>query len=66
MRYELEIREPFLDLALVEYAAKLDRSALVKTVDGLPQGKQPLRAVYDLYPNELPAIDPRPQEGSFR
>lgn len=56
MRYELEIREPFLDLALVEYAAKLDRSALVKTVDGLPQGKQPLRAVYDLYPNELPAM----------
>jgi asparagine synthase (glutamine-hydrolysing) len=53
MRFELEIREPFLDTALVEYAAGLDASALLKAVDGMPQGKQPLRALYDLYP-ELP------------
>jgi len=54
MRFELEIREPFLDQALVEYAAGLDASALLKTVDGMPRGKQPLRALYDLYPGELP------------
>ena len=33
----------------------LDTSALLKNVDGLPRGKQPLRALYDLYPNNLPA-----------
>ncbi len=38
MRFELEIREPFLDLALVEYACGLDASALLKRVDGLPRG----------------------------
>ena len=53
MRFELEIREPFLDIDLVEYAAGLDASALLATVNGGPQGKQPLRALYDLYP-ELP------------
>ena len=56
MRYELEIREPFLDLAVVEHALSLDASALLKTVDGLPRGKQPLRALYDLYPEALPAL----------
>ncbi len=55
MRFELEIREPFLDLALVDYACGLDTSALLKNVDGLPRGKQPLRALYDLYPDALPA-----------
>jgi asparagine synthase (glutamine-hydrolysing) len=54
MRFALEIREPFLDIDLVEYAAGLDAAALLTQVDGLPQGKQPLRALYDLYP-ELPA-----------
>jgi asparagine synthase (glutamine-hydrolysing) len=54
MRFELEIREPFLDLALVEYACGLDTSALLKSVDGFPRGKQPLRALYDLYPDALP------------
>ena len=56
MRFELEIREPFLDLRLVEYACGLDAGALLKTVDGLPRGKQPLRALYDLYPDALPAM----------
>jgi asparagine synthase (glutamine-hydrolysing) len=55
MRFELEIREPFLDTDLVAYAARLDASALLKTVAGLPQGKQPLRALYDLHP-ELPTV----------
>ena len=56
MRFELEIREPFLDLAVVEHALSLDASALLKIVDGLPSGKQPLRALYDLYPDALPAM----------
>jgi asparagine synthase (glutamine-hydrolysing) len=55
MRFSLEIREPFLDTDLVEYAAGLDTSTLLANVDGLPQGKQPLRALYDLYP-ELPTV----------
>jgi asparagine synthase (glutamine-hydrolysing) len=55
MRFELEIREPFLDLALVEHAAGLDNTALLRTVNGLPRGKEPLREIYDLYPGELPA-----------
>jgi asparagine synthase (glutamine-hydrolysing) len=54
MRFELEIREPFLDLNLVEHAAQLDATALLAMVDGRPQGKQPLRAIYDLYPDALP------------
>src|SRR6185503_18788857 len=56
MRFELEIREPFLDLAVVEHALSLDSSALLKTIDGLPSGKQPLRTLYDLYPDALPAL----------
>ena len=56
MRFELEIREPFLDLAVVEHALSLDAGALLKTVDGLPSGKQPLRALYDLYPDALPVL----------
>ncbi|MGH6870608.1 MAG: asparagine synthetase B family protein [Rhizomicrobium sp.] len=51
MRYQLEAREPFLDPAIAAYALNLRGSALV---DG--QGKKPLRALYDLYPDELPAI----------
>jgi asparagine synthase (glutamine-hydrolysing) len=56
MRFELEIREPFLDLAVVEHALSLDAGALLKTIDGLPSGKQPLRALYDLYPDALPTL----------
>ena len=56
MRFELEIREPFLDPKVIEYACGLDATALLKTVDGLPRGKQPLRALYDLYPGELPTL----------
>jgi asparagine synthase (glutamine-hydrolysing) len=54
MRYQLEMREPFLDPTVVNYALGLDPSALVRDVDGLPTGKMPLRALYDLYPGELP------------
>lgn len=56
MRFELEIREPFLDQSVVEHAAGLDASALLRSVNGLPRGKQPLRDLYDLYPAELPVL----------
>jgi asparagine synthase (glutamine-hydrolysing) len=55
MRFQLEIREPFLDQTVVSYAAALDRSALVRRFgSAAPVGKAPLRALYDLYPSQLP------------
>jgi asparagine synthase (glutamine-hydrolysing) len=55
MQFQLEIREPFLDQTVVSYAAALDRSALLnRSANGVPIGKAPLRALYDLYPSELP------------
>jgi asparagine synthase (glutamine-hydrolysing) len=55
MRFQLEIREPFLDQTLVDYGAALDRSDLIKrSGTAAPIGKAPLRALYDLYPAELP------------
>jgi len=56
MRSSLEIREPFLDQSVIAYSRGLGREALIKMVDGLPQGKQPLREIYDLNPAQLPAI----------
>jgi asparagine synthase (glutamine-hydrolysing) len=56
MRYQIETREPFLDPAVVNYSLNLEPSALVRDISGLPTGKMPLRDLYDLYPNELPAI----------
>ena len=56
MRFQLEIREPFLDQSLVAFATRLDRSALLeRTVDALV-GKAPLRNLYDLYPSQLPTF----------
>ncbi len=55
MQFQLEIREPFLDQTVVAYASELDGSALVQQTDDAPLGKAPLRALYDLYPSELPA-----------
>jgi asparagine synthase (glutamine-hydrolysing) len=55
MNFQLEIREPFLDQAVVGHAAGLDKSALVKrSGNAAPVGKAPLRALYDLYPSALP------------
>lgn len=54
MQFQLEIREPFLDQSVVGYASELDVSDLVKQTDGAPVGKAPLRALYDLYPSDLP------------
>src|SRR6185312_9282485 len=55
MRHQVEMREPYLDPAVVNYALGLDASALVNGANGLPTGKMPLREVYDLYPEQLPA-----------
>ena len=54
MRYQVEVREPFLDPAVVNYALNVDADALVRVIDGLPVGKSPLRDLYDLYPDALP------------
>jgi asparagine synthase (glutamine-hydrolysing) len=56
MRFQLEIREPFLDQSVASYASELEGSALVKQTGDAPLGKAPLRALYDLYPSELPAF----------
>ncbi|MBS0275408.1 MAG: hypothetical protein JSR55_13720 [Proteobacteria bacterium] len=54
MRFALETREPFLDPGVAAYALNLHRDALVENANGLPRGKKPLRALYDLYPQHLP------------
>ena len=56
MRFRLEIREPFLDQAIVGYASELAASAMVAQGGHAPGGKAPLRALYDLYPAELPGF----------
>ncbi|MGD0633793.1 MAG: asparagine synthetase B [Beijerinckiaceae bacterium] len=55
MRFQLELREPFFDPLVVDYALGLDSAALVEDVNGQARGKAPLRALYDLYPNSLPS-----------
>lgn len=55
MRFELEVREPFLDTRLAAHALGLEGGALVERVNGAARGKAPLRALYDLYPKSLPA-----------
>ena len=54
MRYQLELREPFLDPSIVAYATGLKSSSLVRTINGEAWGKAPLRSLYDLYPDQLP------------
>ena len=54
MQFQLEIREPFLDQAVVGYAIELDEFALRKKAGDGMVGKAPLRALYDLYPSQLP------------
>jgi len=56
MRFELEVREPFLDSALAAYAGSLGVGALLKNVNSALRGKEPLRELYDLYPGELPSM----------
>ncbi len=54
MRHQVEMREPFLDPSVVNYALGLPASALVCEADGIPTGKAALRDLYDLYPDDLP------------
>jgi len=54
MRYQVEMREPFLDPAVANFALALAPAALVREVNGVPTGKQPLRDLYALYPAGLP------------
>jgi asparagine synthase (glutamine-hydrolysing) len=56
MRFGIEARSPFLDRDVVEHAFGLAGSALVTQAAGAPRGKAPLRALYDLYPEALPAM----------
>ncbi len=56
MHFQIEARSPFLDRSVVDYAFQLDTAALVPIVNGAPRGKAPLRALYDLYPDALPAM----------
>ena len=55
MRYQLEMREPFLDPAVANYALNLGAGALVRDVNGKATGKAALRDIYNLYPDALPA-----------
>ncbi len=52
MRWAVEAREPFLDPDVVNHALALEAPALVAPTG---VGKAPLRALFDLYPDELPA-----------
>ncbi len=54
MRFGLEVREPFLDPAVIAFALGLDASALVHETAGAAVGKQPLRRLFDLHPERLP------------
>lgn len=55
MRFQVEVREPFLDPSVIRHALGLPASALVQTIDGAPRGKAPLRGLWDLHGDALPA-----------
>jgi asparagine synthase (glutamine-hydrolysing) len=54
MRFQVELRQPFLDPSVVDYALALGANALIEEADGNSRGKSPLRSLYDFYPDELP------------
>ena len=54
MRFQTEVREPFLDPSVVNYTKSLSASDFVDPSGGRPMGKTPLRQLYDLYPGQLP------------
>ena len=54
MHFQLEVREPFLDPVVVNYALSLKSPALFETAGGTRRGKKPLRALYDLHTDKLP------------
>jgi len=54
MRCQVEVREPYLDPAVIGYALSLPANALFQTTAGETHGKAPLRSLWDLYPDQLP------------
>ena len=54
MKFQLEVREPYLDRDLATYALGLKADVLVEDVGECGRGKWPLRELYDLYPATLP------------
>ncbi len=54
MHWQIETRVPFLDPSIINYALSLDAAELVKESGQSVIGKMPLRALYDLYPEQLP------------
>ncbi len=56
MRFQLEIREPFLDQSIVNYAFGLNKQDLLEQTGLASVGKAPLRGLFDLYPLDLPTL----------
>jgi asparagine synthase (glutamine-hydrolysing) len=54
MRFQLEIREPFLDPGVVRHALALGAEDLILWANDAPRGKAPLRGLWELH-EELPA-----------
>ncbi len=54
MRFQVEVREPFLDPAVIGYALSLPASALLQRAAGEVRGKAPLRSLWDLHRGQLP------------
>ncbi len=55
MHFQIEAREPMLDSRLAAYAQALGPEDLVTKAGAGVSGKQPLRELFDLYPDRLPA-----------
>ncbi len=55
MRFGVELREPFLDQDVVDYALGLPSRDLVRITTKGAVGKSALRDLYDLAPDQLPA-----------
>lgn len=56
MKFQIETRVPFLDPEVAMHALALSPEALIRDIGGVPAGKSPLRALYDLYPDQLPEV----------
>ncbi len=54
MRFQVELREPFLDPSVISYALSLPAHALLQQAAGGTVGKAPLRSLWDLHRDHLP------------
>lgn len=59
MRFQLELREPFLDPSVIGYALGLPANALLQRSGGDLLGKAPLRSLWTLHPDLPPEIRDR-------